>query len=539
MDEYASQSLDTAETSVDIPDDIPDDISADLPDDIPEDLPEEDIPEDLPDDIPEDIPENGDSGDLSNSDTPDDIPEDVYSDAADAEDDREANDVPVDIPEDVNWDNGQSDGPADEADNAQPENTEDDLETHDITPDPFDSLSDYMNSHNYGAYDFSVYSQDPEWRILHREAFPDYELPPLEQENAYNRLSDYMSSHNYGADDFDTYSQDPIWQELHSAAFPDYKLPELADAGSLPNDEIPDETFNDTTDLQDFTNDADPDCLSETDLDQLRDTDLEQADQEGHFSDLDVDDLENTYDGVRDADEHPADEHGDSVSDNTDWDRTALRQSEEELLRDMGETGEIDIPQENPEFEDPEHSELHLPTEKTGEFSGERGNSEFSPHSEAARSRMHQYGRDTVSYKDGYPDFSPFTMHDSEWGEINGQVDIAHMTDQRENPGYELGRRPSGTGHDPNYDLGNFAQADNEIAEQLRSSYPEITGEDIASYRKSNHLVWHECADGKTMQLVPREIHDACRHSGGVSEMKYRMAWGDVTRPVDQTHRKP
>ena len=105
------------------------------------------------------------------------------------------------------------------------------------------------------------------------------------------------------------------------------------------------------------------------------------------------------------------------------------------------------------------------------------------------------------------------------------------MTDNRKNPTWEFGRRPSGTSHDPNYDLGNFAQADNSLLERIRETYPDATVDDIVAFRESNNLTWHECADGKTMQLVPTEIHDACRHSGGVSEMKYRMAWGDIELP--------
>ena len=220
-------------------------------------------------------------------------------------------------------------------------------------------------------------------------------------------------------------------------------------------------------------------------------------------------------------------------SDGTNWERTSLRPEEETLLQEMEANGEIEFPQENPDLEDPVHTELHLPTENTGEFLGEKGNSEFKPISEEALSRMTQYGRDTVEYNDGYPDFSPFTSHDSEWGKINGQVEIGHMTDNRENPTWEFGKRPRGSGHDPHYNLGNFSQADNAIAEQLKGEYPQIKGEDIEKYRKENHLIWHECADGKTMQLVPEEIHAACRHSGGVSEMKYRMAWGDVTRKIN------
>ena len=320
-------------------DDIPED---DIPEDdiLEDDIPEDDIPEDLPADVSEDMPEDTTTDDLYDGDTPNDIPEDVYSDGVDTEDDGEANDVPKEIPEDVPADadlndpasadattddtvddqsdvpadeatddqsdvptdeaaddqsdvpadeavDNQGDVPADEADNAQlknskndsPEYRMDNFDNPDISSDSFNSLSDYMNAHNYGPDDFATYSQDPEWRILHREAFPDYELPPLTQENAYNQLSDYMNTHNYGPDDFAAYSQDPIWRELHSAAFPDYELPVLVDSEALSNGKIPDEIFKDTTDLWDVTNDTKLEDLSKSNFEQLQAINPERASQ--------------------------------------------------------------------------------------------------------------------------------------------------------------------------------------------------------------------------------------------------------------------
>ena len=89
------------------------------------------------------------------------------------------------------------------------------------------SISDYMNAHNYGPDDFATYSQDPQWRQLMRQEYPDYELPEMTQESANAQLSQYMNDHNYGVDDYAEYSQDPIWRELHSTAFPDDELPPL------------------------------------------------------------------------------------------------------------------------------------------------------------------------------------------------------------------------------------------------------------------------------------------------------------------------
>ena len=96
------------------------------------------------------------------------------------------------------------------------------------TPE-INSISDYMNAHNYGPDDFATYSQDPQWRQLMHQEYPDYELPEMTRESANAQLSQYMNDHNYGADDYVEYSQDPVWRELHSAAFSDDELPSLDD----------------------------------------------------------------------------------------------------------------------------------------------------------------------------------------------------------------------------------------------------------------------------------------------------------------------
>ena len=270
---------------------------------------------------------------------------------------------------------------------------------------------------------------------------------------------------------------------------------------------------------------SDKDSIDNTELpEELSD---EAADTEtGSFTDT-TDEIKENEDSADDNSDTDIDKN---TVDIIDWSRTCLTPDEEALLKEMEENGEIEILKVNPDLSDPEHAAPHLPSDKTGAFSGERGNSEFRPSDEEALSKMNEYGKDSVEYKDNYPDFSCFTEHDSPWGKINGQVEIGHMTSNRQNRAWEFGRRPYGTSHNPDYDLGNFAQADNALAEALRNEFPDIKGEDIEDFRTSGQFVWHECADGETMQLIPEKIHDACRHSGGVSEMKYRMAWGDVTR---------
>ncbi len=218
-----------------------------------------------------------------------------------------------------------------------------------------------------------------------------------------------------------------------------------------------------------------------------------------------------------------------------DWERTSLNPENEAIIRDMDDNGEIDIPEVNPNWKEPKETEPHRPTIKSGEFEGERGNSAFYPKDHEVLDDMARFGQDHVDYVDNNPDFSPFAVHDTPWGEADSTVEIGHMTDQRKNPGIEGFRRPQGSSHDIRYDLGNFSQADNALAESIKARYPDsnVTPELIEKYRTDQKLVWHECADGKTMQLVPEKIHNACRHSGGVSVEKRNMAYGDITAPID------
>lgn len=105
--------------------------------------------------------------------------------------------------------------------------------------DPLRQLSEYMSAHNYGQADYAIYSQDPTWRILHRAAFPDAEMPPINRQVAILLLSQYMSTNNYGQSDYGTYSQDPVWQELNRYAFPETQAP-----FSRPNSELSSQKYN-------------------------------------------------------------------------------------------------------------------------------------------------------------------------------------------------------------------------------------------------------------------------------------------------------
>lgn len=156
----------------------------------------------------------------------------------------------------------------------------------------------------------------------------------------------------------------------------------------------------------------------------------------------------------------------------------------------------------------------HTPKEDSelGTWEGERGESKFIPNEEneaakAAKEKLDKYGMDGVEYKSAEPDFS---------GCCEAEVKIDKMTENRENYIDENGEAQ----------LGNFAQADAKCAEQWnaesRGGKDDWTAADVRNWRRENNYSWHECCDTSTMQLVPRDIHEVFRHSGGVAECKVR-----------------
>lgn len=144
---------------------------------------------------------------------------------------------------------------------------------------------------------------------------------------------------------------------------------------------------------------------------------------------------------------------------------------------------------------------------ENGTYEGERGESKYKP-SEAteagrlAKEKLAEYGLDGIMYKNGFPDFSKCS---------EGTVKISGMTENRKS---------------------NFDQADIKMAEQWsregHEGKNEWSAEDVKNYRNDKHLIWHECEDTKTMQLVSGDIHPDGRgngiftHSGGVAECKIR-----------------
>lgn len=209
-----------------------------------------------------------------------------------------------------------------------------------------------------------------------------------------------------------------------------------------------------------------------------------------------------------------------------DWTRTASSPEELRILAEMERSGELEIPTSAPYQGDMVRETPHMP--KSGGWL-ERGEDRFFvPEKAEARAVLERFGQEGVCYRENEPDFSPFVLSESPWGTVNGQVEIPHMTVYRQNPKLEGERRPRGTSHDPLYELGNFAQAENALLEKLHAEGKHVSMKELLAWIDESKLSWHECADGKTMQLIPTALHSACPHSGGVSEMRYRSSFGGV-----------
>lgn len=130
-----------------------------------------------------------------------------------------------------------------------------------------------------------------------------------------------------------------------------------------------------------------------------------------------------------------------------------------------------------------------------GKWTGERGESTFVSDSDEVSKYLKEANKDGVTYKDGCPDFKPFSK---------GEVEIPAMSPER----HTVAGKP-----------GNFEQADEALA-QLRGN--GCTARDVADWRRANRYTWHELNDMKTCQKVPITINKVYTHLGGASECKHR-----------------
>ena len=108
----------------------------------------------------------------------------------------------------------------------------------------------------------------------------------------------------------------------------------------------------------------------------------------------------------------------------------------------------------------------------------------FIPSDPAMQALLRRYNLNGIIYKNGVPDFSPFSAE---------TVELFHMYGGKDGRYY------------------NFAQAD----ELARTGYTQAE----ISIKEGRPYTWHECNDMKTMQLIPSEINKYFGHMGGVGEI--------------------
>lgn len=128
-----------------------------------------------------------------------------------------------------------------------------------------------------------------------------------------------------------------------------------------------------------------------------------------------------------------------------------------------------------------------------GIWSGEPGNSELTPNDPDVIDTMSRFGESKVKYDNGVVDFSPFSR---ETVSINITPDI-----------------------ETNRSNAYKAVAD-KWNEQAKDGRTDWTRRDVADWKQSENLEFHECSDMKTCQFVPADIHQACKHTGGRYEAK-------------------
>ena len=186
-----------------------------------------------------------------------------------------------------------------------------------------------------------------------------------------------------------------------------------------------------------------------------------------------------------------------------------LSAEELELSMDELESSEsLDITSELKSVVDQNIQPLTTP-KSHGEWLGERGDSEWvmddefvpnlnNPEGLSIGEIKERYDFDAVQYKGKEPDFSPFL------DEKIGEIELDEFSHER-------------TGNGGTYDL----------AIQKASEKTGLSASEIKDYIKENNLTWHECADRKTIQLIPTIINSTFKHSGGISMEKSINALGE------------
>jgi hypothetical protein len=137
-----------------------------------------------------------------------------------------------------------------------------------------------------------------------------------------------------------------------------------------------------------------------------------------------------------------------------------------------------------------------LALRSNGEWSDAPGDSKFKPNNKDAIEKLAEYGKDSVEYKGGVPNFSPFASE---------SIQIEEMT-----PDIVTNRSNA------------YKALANKWNTEMKNGRCDWSQRDVADWKSENNLEFHECSDLKTCLFVPAEIHSECKHVGGRYEAKCR-----------------
>ena len=166
------------------------------------------------------------------------------------------------------------------------------------------------------------------------------------------------------------------------------------------------------------------------------------------------------------------------------------------------DTSEVPDPNDVPdEYGSSFNDRIRTTPINNGDWSGERGDSRWTPNDESVAAQLSEYGVDGIDYNDGFPDFSPVATYEH------------HLPNEL---------------HESS-DPVQFRNCNNALAEHLINNpefgahFDEAQHEAIHAGKTPSGYTWHHDVEAGRMQLVPSDIHGNCRHHGG------RSVWGGGT----------
>lgn len=151
-----------------------------------------------------------------------------------------------------------------------------------------------------------------------------------------------------------------------------------------------------------------------------------------------------------------------------------------------------------------------------GKWDGERGNSLWIPKQDYVPK-----GKGIYSYNNMYGKTWKRILMENKCEEgipfVNGEIDFGGAGVVKAEVTFPYG---IGEYFDENeISRGNRYRL-HEAAFNMVASLIGESVEDVRLWKEKSLLVWHECCDLRTMQLVPREIHDNIPHQGGIALLK-------------------